>query len=79
MEAAIFPETLTTQYRTTRSNVFAPTGLDSTWDMMAHGEAREGKWRWNWRMQWVSSTFHTTSEHGVSSISTSDAHTSAGQ
>jgi len=28
-------------------------------------------------MQWVASTLHTTSEHGVSSISTADAHTSA--
>ena len=23
---------------------------------MAHGDAREGKWRGNWRMQWVAST-----------------------
>ena len=44
---------------------------------MAHGDAREGKWRRNWRMQWVASTLHTTSEHGVSSITTADAHTSA--
>jgi len=28
-------------------------------------------------MQWVASTLHTTSEHGVSSIITADAHTSA--
>jgi len=38
---------------------------------------REGKWRGNWRMEWVASTLHTTSEHGVSSITTADAHTSA--
>jgi hypothetical protein len=38
---------------------------------------RDGKWRGNWRMQWVASTLHTTSEHGVSSITTADAHTSA--
>jgi len=44
---------------------------------MAHGDAREGNWRGNWRMQWVASTLHTTSEHGVSSITTADAHTSA--
>jgi len=36
-----------------------------------------GKWRGNWRMQWVAITLHTTSEHGVSSITTADAHTSA--
>jgi hypothetical protein len=44
---------------------------------MAHVDAREGKWREKWRMEWVDSTFHTTSEHGVSSITTADAHTSA--
>jgi len=44
---------------------------------MAHGEAREGKWRGNWRMECVASTLHTTSEHGVSSITTADAHTTA--
>ena len=44
---------------------------------MAHGDAREGKWRGNWRMEWVASTLYTTSEHGVSSITTADAHTSA--
>ena len=30
-------------------------------------------------MQWVASTLHTTSEHGVSSITTADAHTSGCQ
>jgi hypothetical protein len=44
---------------------------------MAHGDAREGKWRGNWRMEYVASTLHTTSELGVSSITTADAHTSA--
>ena len=38
---------------------------------------REGKWRGNWRMEWVGSIFHTTSEHGVSSINTVERHTSA--
>jgi hypothetical protein len=44
---------------------------------MAHGDAREGKWKGNCRMEWVASTLHTTSEHGVSSITTADAHNSA--
>ena len=35
---------------------------------MAHGDAREGTWRGNWWMEWVASTLHTTSEHGVSII-----------
>jgi len=51
--------------------------VDSSWNVMAHGDAREGMWRGNWRMEWVASTLHTTSEHGVSSITTADAHTSA--
>ena len=51
--------------------------VESTWNVMAHGDAREGKWRGNWRMECVASTLHTTSEHGVSSITTADAHTSA--
>ena len=51
--------------------------VDSSWNVMAHGDTRVGKWRGNWRMQWVASTLHTTSEHGVSSITTADAHTSA--
>ena len=51
--------------------------VQSSWNVMAHGDAREGKGRGNWRMEWVASTLHTTSEHGVSSITTADAHTSA--
>jgi len=51
--------------------------VDSSWNVMAHGDAWEGKWRGNWWMEWVASTPYTTSEHGVSSIATADAHTSA--
>ena len=51
--------------------------IESSWNVMAHGDAREGKWKGNWRMVWVASTLHTTSEHGVSSITTADAYTSA--
>jgi len=51
--------------------------VESSWNVMAHGDAREGKWRGNWRMEWVASTLHTTSEHGVSNITTADAHTPA--
>ena len=51
--------------------------VESSWNVMAHGDTREGKWRENWRMERVSSTLHTISEHGVSSITTADPHTSA--
>jgi len=44
---------------------------------MAHGDTLEGKWKGNWGMEWVATTLHTTSEHGVSSITTADKHTSA--
>jgi len=51
--------------------------VDSSWNVMAHGDTREGKWRRNWRMEWVANTLHTTSEHGVSSITNAGAQTSA--
>ena len=51
--------------------------VDSSWNVMAQGDAREGKWRANWRMEWTASTLHTTSEHGVSGTTTADALTSA--
>ena len=44
---------------------------------MVHGDVRVGKWKGNWRMEWVASTLHTISEHGVSSITTADVHNSA--
>ena len=40
------------------------------WNVMAHGDGRVGKWRGNWRMEWVASTLRNTSEYGVSSITT---------
>jgi hypothetical protein len=51
--------------------------VDSGWNVMAHGDAREDKWRGNWRMEWVASTLHTAPEQCVSIITTADAHTSA--
>jgi len=63
-----------TQYLNTRASTTIL--LESRWNVMPHGDARERKWRGNWRMEWVASTLHTTSEHGVSSITTADAHTS---
>jgi hypothetical protein len=51
--------------------------VESSWNVMAHGDAREGKWSGNWRMECVANTLHTTTEHVVSSITTADAHNSA--
>jgi hypothetical protein len=50
---------------------------ESSWNVMAHGDAREGKWRENWWMDLVAGTLHTTSEYAVSSITTADVHISA--
>jgi len=36
--------------------------LGSNWNVTAHGEVREGKWRGNWRIEWVASTLYITSE-----------------
>jgi len=52
-------------------------GVESSWNVMAHVDARQGKWRGNWLMEWVAGTLLTPSEHGVSSITTADAHTTA--
>jgi len=35
-----------------------PVVVNSSWNVMAHGDAREGKWRGNWRMDCVASTLH---------------------
>jgi len=51
--------------------------LDSGWTVMARGDAREVKWRGNMWVESVASSLHTTSEHGVSSITTIDTHTLA--
>jgi hypothetical protein len=50
------------------------TPLEMWWHTVTHGWGSE---RGNWRMEWVASTLHTTSEHGLPSIPTADAHTSA--
>jgi len=50
--------------------------VDSSLNVMEQGDAREGKWRGNRRLDWVARTLHTTSEHGVSIITTADGHTS---
>jgi hypothetical protein len=50
------------------------TSVEMWWHTVTHGW---WKWRGSWRMEWVARTLHTTSEHGVSSITTADAHTSA--
>ena len=44
------------------------------WHTVTHRRGSKGG---NWRMEWVANTLHTTSEHGVSNITTADAHTSA--
>jgi hypothetical protein len=42
--------------------------VESSWNVMAHGDAREREWRVNWQMEWVASTLHTTLEHDVSAL-----------
>ena len=32
------------------------TGVELVRNLVAHGDEREGKWRGNWRMEWVAST-----------------------
>jgi len=37
--------------------------VESSWNVMAHCDAREEKWRGNKRMEWVASKRHMTAEH----------------
>ena len=39
-----------------RMQVPCTTWVELVRNLMAHGDAREGKWRGNWRMEWVAST-----------------------
>jgi hypothetical protein len=32
------------------------TAVEFVWNLIAHGDAREGNWRGKWRMEWVAST-----------------------
>ena len=61
-----------------RGPVFLPLlVVESSWNVMAHGDAQEGKWRGDWQMECVAFTLNPTSELGVSSVTTADAHTLA--
>ena len=37
--------------------------VESSWNVMAHGDVREEKWKGSKRMQWVTSKRHMTAEH----------------
>ena len=38
------------------SSPFPQINVGCVWNLMAHSDAREGKWRGDWRMEWVAST-----------------------
>jgi hypothetical protein len=60
--------------------VFSLYVLDCVWNVMAHGDAREEKWRGNWRMEWVTGKGHVTAEHRLArAVQTlqADVHSSA--
>jgi len=70
-------ETLSILSHKPRISCFCDNLVQSRWNVMAHGDARKGKWRGTWRMECVASTLHTTLEHDVPSFTTADAHNSA--
>ena len=54
--------------------------LDTSWNVMEHGDAREEKWRGNKRMERVTSKGHMTAEHRLTrAVQTlqNDAHSSS--
>jgi hypothetical protein len=55
--------------------------LESSWNVMAHGDAREDKWRGNKRMEWVTTKRYMTAEHRLAqAVQTlqADVHSSPG-
>ena len=42
--------------------------VESSWNVMAHGDARVEKWRANKRMEWVTSKRHMTAEHRLARV-----------
>jgi len=53
--------------------------VESSWNVMAHGDAREGKWRGSKGMEWVTSKRHVTAEHRLAravQILQADVHSS---
>jgi hypothetical protein len=46
-----------------RRQCYCGTLVDCVWNVMAHGDARVGKWRENKRTEWVSTKRHMTAEH----------------
>ena len=41
---------------TGKRNVLSAIVVELVRNLVAHGDTREGKWRGNWRMEWVAST-----------------------
>ena len=39
-----------------RPKFMSSPNVECVWNVMAHGDARKGKWRGDWRMEWVAST-----------------------
>ena len=42
---------------------FRKNVVESSWNVMAHGDTREEKWRGNKRMEWATSKCHMAAEH----------------
>jgi len=53
---------MTSVYATPNYDIIYPV-VDCVWNVMAHGDAWEEKWRGNKRMEWVTSKRHMTAEH----------------
>jgi hypothetical protein len=49
-------------------NYVACNAVESSWNVMAHGDARKQKWRGNKRMEWVTSKRHMTAEHRLARV-----------
>ena len=59
------------------TNCCIHTVVELVRNLVAHSNAREGKWRGNWRMEWVASTLTPPPNVVYPALLQADAHTSA--
>jgi len=51
--AAMYCCVMRSRWHTTDLHVATLIAVGSSWNVMEHGDAGEGKWRGNWQMEWV--------------------------
>ena len=55
-------------HRAVYATNYLSASVEAVWNLMAHGDAWEGKWRGNRRLERVATTLALCSEHGLSMV-----------